>query len=591
MQGTGVLDYKPISWLTLRSSFGVDLQYDNSVNYNYAFLNSGPESVFLVDGGNQLRPRSSLNADKNNASRWVWDNTATIDKRFGKHTVNAVVGTTSERYNFTSVGGNRLDVPANRDQWYLSAGASTPQVNRSGQDRFTRNSYIARVNYGYDNRYNLTATMRADGTSRFPINNRWGYFPSVGAGWTISEESFLKQSKALSLLRLRASWGRVGNDQVPTSAFLPLATINLPYFFNGQEYLAIAFSQLPDRNLRWEITEEINLGLDFGMLKNRLTGEVNLYEKKTLDALINLPIAAILGDPDGTYTTNAASFTNRGLELGLNWADNAGRDFTYNIGGNIAFNQNEVNSLNGGLPLFAGGVGGAQNLITKTDAGQPIGSFFLLQTNGVFQNAAEIAGSAQPNARPGDFRYVDVSGPQGRPDGVINDLDRTHQGSYIPKITFGINGGVNYKGFDVNVGAAGVAGNKIYNGKKGLRGISDRDNVETEVAQNRWTPNNPTNTHPRAQTGQLPASSYFLEKGDFLRLNNLTLGYRLPAALLSKMKITNARFYVTSQNLFTITPYSGFTPEIANGGTLAGGIETSIYPTTRTYAFGLNLAF
>ena len=584
IQGTFAADLKPLSWLALRSSFGIDVDFFRNTNYGYQFSSSGDNNVFVTSGGNQQRANSGLGVTNNNSSRWVWDNTATASKIFGKHNLSLLVGTTAERFKFNSLRGNRIDVPENKDQWYLGAGSPAGVSNDNTGDLATRNSYISRLNYSYASKYLLTATFRADGTSRFPSQNRWGYFPSVGLGWNIVNEDFMKEQKLFTALKLRGSYGQVGNDQIPTSTYLPLAAINLPYIFDGKEYLGISFDQLPDKNVKWETTKEFDLGLDFGFLDNRLTGEVDYYHKKTEDALINILIPGILGDKDNLFITNAAAFLNQGVEFGINWNARAGNDLTYNIGANAAYNKNEITGLNGGQALFDGGVG-SQGNVTKSDNGQPIGSFFIYQADGIFQNAAEIAASSQKDAKPGDLRYKDVSG-----NGTIGAEDRVYSGSYQPKLTFGLNGGFTYKSFDFNLSTYGTAGSKIYNGKKAAR-VDSRDNIETEVAKNRWTPNNPGNTVPRANLNALPASTYFLEKGDFFRINNLTIGYALPTVLLSKYKIQKVRAFVSAQNLATITGYSGFTPEITSASPLNGGIESSIYPTTRTFSFGINVGF
>lgn len=588
LQGNFGLDIRPLSWLSLRSSLGVDLDFYKNRTYGYRYFNTGPNNVFITAGGNQIRTNSSLSVTDNNASRWVWDNTATFNKTFDKHNVNFLVGLTAEEYNFNGLSGRRVDVPESKDQWYLGAGSPIGATNNNTGDKFTRNSYISRLNYAYDERYLLTATFRADGTSRFPKQNRWGYFPSLGLGWNIANETFMEDKDFFTTLKLRGSFGKVGNDQIPTSTYFPIAAINQPYIFNGTEYLGISFDQLPDKNVKWETTTEYDLGLEFSFLDNRLTGVVDYYNKTTEDALINILIPGILGDIDNQYTTNAASFKNRGVEFGLDWNTKVGDNWRYTIGGNVAYNKNEIVGLNGGQALFDGGVGGT--LVTKSDNGQPIGSFFVYEADGIFQNAAEIAASAQKSAKPGDLRYKDLGGPAGISDGVINEFDRKFVGSYQPKFTFGINGGLNYKVFDLNISTYGTAGGMIYNGKKNARPDS-RDNIETEVAKNRWTPNNTGANIPRANLNQLPASTYFVEKGDFFRINNLTLGYTLPANLLSKFKVSKLRFYVTAQNLATFTGYSGFTPEITSGSPLNAGIESNIYPTTRTFAFGLNLGF
>jgi TonB-linked SusC/RagA family outer membrane protein len=588
-QGNVIAEYKPIQWLTLRSSFGVDRNNFRSISYGYKFANAGPNNVFLTSGSNQVRDKSSLTVTESEGNRWVWDNTATAVKRFGDHSVNLLVGTTAEDIRSREIGGSRFDVPENRNQWYLSAGSTIGSSNTNVGDRSTRNSYISRLNYNFQDKYFLTGTFRADASSRLPSTNRWGYFPSIGAGWAITSEKFMDNQKTFSTLKLRASYGKVGNDGIPSNIFIPLATVNLPYIFNGAEVLNIRLEELSDPTLKWEVTSEIDFGLDFGLLKNKLTGTVDVYDRKTKDALVRVQIPGILGDPNNEYITNAASFSNRGIEVALNWADRINSDWKYNIGVNFANNTNKIDNLNGGQALSDGSVGG-QGFTTRSDNGQPIGSFFLWEVDGIFQNEAEIAASAQKNARPGDLRYKDVSGPQGKPDGVIDANDRVYHGSYQPKQTYGINAGLTFRSLDISVGGYGTAGGKIYNGKKAARG-DFRDNIETETAKNRWTPNNTNTGIPRANLNELPASTYFLEKGDFFRINNLSIGYTLPGKILDRLSMQSLRIYVTAQNLATFTKYSGFTPELTSGGTLAGGIESAIYPTTRTFAVGVNVGF
>jgi TonB-linked SusC/RagA family outer membrane protein len=577
-------ELKALSWLTLRTSFGLDKNNFRSVSYGYKYANTGLDNVFITAGSNQVRNTSTLSISESQGNRWVWDNTATIAQKFGDHNLNLLVGTTAEQIKLNGLGGTRLDVPEDKDQWYLNAGSTIGATNFNDGDKSTRTSYLGRINYNYRDRYFLTATGRYDGSSRLPSDNRWGFFPSVGLGWVISGESFMEDQDIFNNLKLRASYGKVGNDGIPSSLFIPLATTNLPYFFNGAEVLNFRLADLADKNLQWEITTETNFGLDFALLKNKLSGSVDVYSRKTEDALVRIKIPSILGDPNDEYITNAASFTNKGVELGLDWKDNINSDWRYNIGGNVAFNKNKISNLNGGQAIPDGGVGG-QGTTTLSENGQPIGSFYLLEAIGVFQNAAEVSASAQPGAKPGDLIYRDVDGNK-----VINSADRVFQGSYQPKVTYGVNGSLNYKSFDLSVGGYGTGGGKIYNGKKAARG-DFRDNIETEVANNRWTPNNPSTKIPRANTQEIPHSTYFLEKGDFFRINNLTVGYTLKSDMLTKVKMQSLRLYATVQNLATITNYSGFTPEISTGGTLAAGIEQAIYPTTRTFAFGLNVSF
>ncbi len=583
-QGNIIGELKPLTWLTLRTSFGVDKNNFRSVNYGYKYANVGPNNVFLTAGSNQVRNNSSLAIGESQGNRWVWDNTATMAKKFGDHNVNLLIGTTAEQIKVNGIGGRRLDVPEDKNQWYLNAGSSIGATNFNDGDKSTRSSYLSRLNYNFKDKYFLTATGRYDGTSRFAKDNRWGFFPSVGAAWVISSEDFMQSQNVFNNIKLRASYGQVGNDGIPSNAFTALATPDLPYFFNGVQQINFRLEQLVDPNIKWEVTSETNFGLDFGLLKNKLTGTVDVYNRETKDALVRIRIPGILGDPDNEYITNAATFSNKGVELGLDWRTNINQHWKYNIGGNVAFNKNKIENLNGGQAIPDGGVGG-QGTTTLSDNGQPIGSFYLWEVEGIFQNATEIAGSSQLGAKPGDLRYRDVNG-----DKVIDAKDRVYQGSYQPKVTYGVNGSVGYDNFDLSVGGYGTAGGKIYNGKKAARG-DFRDNIETKVAQNRWTPNNTNTGVPRANLNELPASTYFLEKGDFFRINNLTVGYTLPVKTLASVKMQSLRIFATVQNLATFTDYSGFTPEISSGNALAGGIESSIYPTTRTFAFGVNVGF
>ncbi|HYH15760.1 MAG TPA: TonB-dependent receptor, partial [Flavisolibacter sp.] len=292
---------------------------------------------------------------------------------------------------------------------------------------------------------------------------------------------------------------------------------------------------------------------------------------------------------------NATTISNKGVELSLTWSDKIGNDWNYSVSGNIARNKNRIEDLRGGEPLVGDLV--ANYRITRTDNGRPIASYYVLEAIGIFQNEAEIAASAQKDARPGDLIYRDISGPAGKPDGFIDNFDRTFVGSYQPKFTYGFSGNVEFRNFDLSVIAYGTQGSKIYNAKKAARGsIQQRDNIEADVARNRWTPNNPNTNVPRATLSQLPASSYFVESGDFFRLNNLTFGYTFPKDRFGKGVINNLRVYLTAQNLFTITPYSGFTPELRPSGeadkaTINQGVDINTYPTTRTFAFGVNLGF
>ncbi|QIP12334.1 TonB-dependent receptor [Spirosoma aureum] len=601
--GSAYLEIKPIEWLTFRSNLGGDWVNLNSREYNYQFNND--TTTFINPGGNQRNPNSNLKFINTRTFHWTWDNLVTFNKKFDKHALTVLVGTTAEKYTLTSFTAYRKDVPAAQNLWYINTGDANTSTNDGAGDQYNRNSYIGRLNYSFNDKYLLTATIRADGSSRFPAQNRWGYFPSVGAGWVISNEDFMANQHIFDMLKLRASWGKVGNDRIPTDAYTVTVTPNLAYPFGGGIATpGSAITQIKDPNVKWETTEEADLGIEFTALSGRLTGELNYYNKKSRDLLINVKVPSVTGDADGVVLTNAASIQNQGVELTLSWRGKITNDLSYRIGGNATLNQNKVIGLNGGQPILDGSIGGNQQYTTRTDNGQPVGSFYVLQVLGVFQNDADISNYKnatgqiiQPSANPGDFKYQDTNG-----DGKIDDNDRVFAGSYQPKAYFGLNLGLTYKGFDLSADFYGNVGNQIYNGKRAFR-QSALDNVERSMAYNRWTPSSGTQTNPAANSGNLPASTYFIESGNFARINNLTLGYQLPGTLLQKVGITTARVFVTGQNLFTIKKYSGFTAElpgfnttsnagiVTTGSPTTQGIELNAYPTASTVAFGLNVGF
>jgi TonB-linked SusC/RagA family outer membrane protein len=571
LQGNIYGELTLLQGLTFRSSIALDNLGGGQRIYN---------PVFEVNA-NQRNQVSSLLNRADNSFRWIWDNTLSYDITADAHTVRLLAGTTAEMGRSSFMVAARQNVPAQEQYWYLGTGAASSATNDGGGAVDTRNSYIGRVNYSYADRYLLTATFRADGSSKFPTQNRWGFFPSVGAGWVLSEEAFLKDG-AFSLLKLRASWGRSGNDRIDPNAFIFTVQSGLDYPFGLQQSLVLGntITDVKDPNLRWEITEEINAGLEFALLGNKLYGEVDYYNKLTRDALISRPIDAIFGAT--SYLTNAASIRNSGVELALNWRDQVTDDVRYSIGVNFTANTNSIESVGGGLPIIAGGVGNGQ-VTTRTEVGQPIGSFWLYQTNGIFQTADEVRrGPALSGSKPGDFRYVDTNG-----DGAIDDKDRVYFGSYQPRFFAGMNGSLNVGNVDFSFDLYTNVGNMVYNGKKAQR--FGNENIEASRAA-RWTPTNPSNTEPRASNAVPISSNYYLESGSFLRINNVTLGYTLPAGVLQTIGAKRLRIYIAAQNPLILKAYSGFTPELPRG-VLDSGLELDLYPIPSTYMFGVNISF
>ncbi|WP_345947573.1 TonB-dependent receptor [Mucilaginibacter sp. PAMB04274] len=590
VQGNIYLEYKPIKSITLRTALNADTYWNKLRNYNYRF--AADQNTFTVAGGQQFNPYSTLLVQNDESFRTIWDNTITWQQTFGKHNFTVLGGYTQEYIRTELLSGTRRDVPESQDLWYLDVG--NPEVGATYANNgtlFKRLSYLGRVNYSYAGKYLFSASFRVDGSSRF--SEKFGYFPTVSAGWVLSEEDFLKSSNLISHLKLRGSWGQLGNDNISQGLFVTTATPNLPYFFNNGLSLGTAIQDIKDPNLKWERTDQWDIGLEYGLFKNKLTGEIDYYSKKVRDALTNVSIPGILGDPDAIYVTNAASYQNTGIEFSAKWSDKIGK-LGYNIGGNINYNKNKVIGLNGGQALVGGGIGN-QGSITRTDNNQPIASFYVLQQTGIFQNQSEVNAAPAYNLNGygksvGGMMFADLSGPNGVPDGVVDTYDRTYVGSYQPKFYGGFNVGLDYQNWDLSADFYGNWGNKIYNGRKAFR-ANPSDNVQADYVQNRWTPSNPSSVNPQVIAQNLPASTYFVESGAFLRLNNLTLGYTLPADVLKRFKLNRVRIYATSQNLFTAKRYTGFTPEILTTDVLNSGIDLNGYPTTRTFSFGLNVEF
>ncbi len=576
LQGSFFANLTIAKHITVISNFGIESNVLRSYNYS---------PVYRVSA-NQQNAVSTLTVGRSNNARWLWTNTAEYANTFAeRHTVKVLAGFVNERFQGDVLRSARQDVPPQSNYFYLNTGNASTATNEQTGTLETRQSYIGRVNYNFADRYLLTATARYDGSSKFPTSNRWGFFPSIGAGWVISEESFMRGKTPFDVLKARVSWGQTGNDRIPASAFQYTIASGLDYAFGPDQssQQGRTITNLIDPNLRWEITTGTDVGLEFALAKNRLSGEVAYYQKRTRDALFLRPIDAIFGDLDGSYLTNAATVLNKGVEFGLNWRNSVNTSFQYNIGANVTMNRNRLEDVQGGLPINDGGIGNGQ-FTTRTAVGQPVGSFWVWQTDGIFQTQEQVNNTSAKieGTKPGDFRYVDQNG-----DGTIDDEDRVFVGSYQPRLYFGVNGGFTYRSIDFSTDWYANFGNQVYNGKKAQR--FGNENIEASRAD-RWTPTNPSNTEPRASNAVPISSTYYVESGSFFRINNITLGYTLPKTLVSKAKLNRARLYVTAQNALTIKSFSGYSPELP-GGPLNSGIELNAYPVTSAYLVGINLGF
>lgn len=552
----------------------------------------------------------------------VWENVLSFNKSFGKHSVNAVAGTSTmaRRYTWNSVGVEGKTTTYKVEDGQLVVGEQPggfldPSFSTIGAGSggtfdgdgskwdYRRVSFFGRVNYNFNNRYLIQATVRSDGSSKFGADNRWGFFPSVAVGWRISEEAFFPKDIVLNNLKLRASWGRLGNENaLGYYDFLALiSTYNTKYQGyvkgNGDNAWAGSIARgLENRSLKWETTDTKNIGVDFGLFNNKLTGALNYYYNQTEELLITkaLPPSAGLANP----ILNVGKIRNSGVEFEVNWADTKG-DFDYSVGMNFSTTKNKVVELaDKGQVLYGEGLKyGTEHFPTQTRVGKPIGAFYLYKTAGLFQSDAEArqyvnsdGEEYQPFADAGDIRFVDTNG-----DGTIDDDDKVYCGSGIPTLEVNLNLSAGYKGFDLSVVLGSAWGHKIYNGNKYFyEGMNSGSNFLTS-SLNAWTPQNTKTSVPRAifndPNGNLKESDRFIEKGDFIRLRQLQLGYTLPKALMKQVFIERLRFYVSGENLFTITGYDGIDPEFSRASVLNTGIDKLIYPFTRSFTIGAQLTF
>ncbi len=578
IRGGGSLwgEYQIIKNLSFRSSFGIDAEKNNGRNY---------VPVYQVGNTTQKNDVSRLSYSADSIYQWVWDNFLTYNMQFGNaHTLTVTAGHTSERRNGWTQNSSKNNIVNDKSQWKLNftdtAGGQQNVRNPIG-NYYKRESYFTRVNYRFLDKYLINATFRRDANSNFSPDHRWGNFPSIGIGWIISKEDFMADQKLFDNLKLRASYGLVGNDVISAGAFDLKPATQLFAYFGTNRINGATVTSIADPNLQWEVTKELDLGLEFGLLKGKLTGEIDYYHKNATKALYTIPLVNV--GFGSQFLTNAADILNKGVEIALGWNDEVNAHTKYSVRGNITFNKNTVQKVGLGKALDFGSLNNGWTS-TRTLVGQPIGSFWVFKTNGIFQTSADV--TAYPhvtNAQPGDFRLVDVNN-----DGVIDNKDRVFVGSYQPKFYGGINAGLNWKKIDFNLDVYGNFGNKVYNAKRGVR-YGGNYNVEFDVASNRWQPGSNNNTNPRAFNGVPYPTDYFVESGTFVRINNITAGYTIqPKA--NRAHIGSIRIYGSAQNPLILTKYTGFTPELP-GNQNEAGIELNIYPISATYMLGVNIQF
>lgn len=514
-------------------------------------------------------PVNILQQRRGDSYRWNWDNFFTYSKTIGKHEVTATVGMNRSTSNITeSLSGTRWNVPEQSNYWSLDLSSYNTEVSPGSVVTNRRETplvslaYFGRFDYEYDNKFLFSASVRREGISTFQESKRWAIFPAFSGGWVLSNEDFLKDVKFLNYLKLRGGYGEVGNGNSLYALNIPVFAADYNYTFGGTQTIYPGSNQpyQVDPNLTWETMKEIDFGIDFRILDNRLSGSIDVYDRKSENVILPVALPSVLS-PD-LVTLNTGNVSNKGLELSLNWKQEINDNWNYSISGNISFNQNELTDVNNAY--FSNFIGGSINNGQWTKqvlVGEALGSFYVYDVTGIDGD--------------GNFTYSD---------------ERVVAGSYLPTYTYGLNFSLNYRKFDFSVDTYGVGGNKLYNGKKAQR--FGGENVEYDVLNNFWTPSNPNAANPRPFNEVPRSSTYYIEDGSYLRINNITLGYTFPKFL---DQINKVRLYVTAINPFIFTKFSGYSPELSGNNNAdplgSAGIELDAYPTNKTFLMGLNVSF
>lgn len=595
IMGTIYAQYKIIDGLNVKTQLG--LNYGNFLFDEFVPMYDDAQN----DGGGQhFSDRALTTKNTQRSQSLIWTNSLNYSKTFGeKHNIEAllVYETQSTDWSRINASSNNLITDQIKQLSLFEASLS------SASSEYRKVGYLARVNYNYDGKYIFAASIRRDASSRFGKNNRWGSFPSFAAGWRMSEESFMSNLNFISNLKLRGSWGIVGNDRIGDYAYSATLTNNYNYSFGSDEVLGVGTTAAgpasPD--LKWEETTMTNVGLDLGLLNDQITLSMEYYNNKSDDLLMYEPLSPSLGFHSASLPKNVGSVKTNGFEINLGYNDREG-DFQWYANLNLGTSKNEVVSLGSVQALYGGGFEN-QN-ISRAVVGESLFHFYGYEMEGIFQNQDEIDNHAtQSNAKPGDVMFKDIAGapdengnPTG-PDGKIDANDRTIIGNPYPDISYGLSANLSYKGFDMNLFFTGVAGNDLYNTNiYDLQGMTRLFNAGVAVLD-RWTGPNTSNTIPRALGAgeNVQVSSRFVENGSYARLKNISFGYNLPGSLLGS-KISKFRIYISGQNLITLTNYTGLDPEVGthlsgDGNNYELGIDRGNYPLPRSFVGGIQVSF
>lgn len=589
--------------LMLKSSFGADYinQYRRSFSPKYDEINAS----------------SALSSLSNNNSwnfNWVFTNTINYNKTIEKHSFNLLAGIESMRNRYEYFSASRDGFPSDEENFhYLDAGDGSLQKNSGSATEYSMVSYFGKIDYNFDNRYLFAFTLRRDGSSRLG-NHKWGNFPAASVGWRISEEPFFS-CEAIDNLKVRLGWGQNGNSDVPSYSTIDSYKSNPDhsnYPIDGsQNSVNNGYVQTRNGNvnLRWETTTQTNVGVDMGFLNGELGVILDYFNKNTKDLLWQRPLPASIGGTNQTVWDNIGKMNNKGFELEVNYNKQINKDFGFSVAYNFSAIKNKMTELNGDIEYI--GLSSSQlhgtnfdQEISRSAVGQPIGSFYVYSTDGLFQNDAEINNHKnskgellQPNARPGDIRFKDIN-----EDGVIDANDRSFVGSPHPDCTMGLTLGFNYRNFDISAFFQGTFGNEVYNLTNYLGQFYNQAQYNKNSSiLDAWRPDHTNTDVPRVTlddpNNNIRPSDFYIHNASFVRLKNLKVGYSLPQGICSKIKMDRIYFYLQAQNLFTITGYEGIDPEVglqsysSEGRNLDMGVDRGIYPLARTFTLGVNVNF
>lgn len=563
------------------------------------YLSSWENNSFSPDYYIEASDKSLINSvsrTHNLRLNYTWNNLLTYQKDFGKHSVNLLGGYIIESFEHRSLNGSGQKLPNNsKDLRYLDAATSGHWAGGT-DSRNSLMSYVSRLNYAYDNRYLMSASFRADGSSRFSEDNRWGNFKSLSLAWVASEEEFIKNINEISQLKFRGSWGQVGNQNISNSATLTLID---NYYISkgnsGEVLVGTAPSTVGNADVQWETVEDYGFGLELGLFNQKITLVADYFNRKSKDLLMETSIPFYLGAAWSTPMTNIGELEAEGYELALNYNENIGK-LSMKLGLNFSKASTEMTKLANGEAIFSGNHQ-RLDMLTKTALGQPAGSFFGYKTNGIFQNETEVnsytdefGNILQPQAKPGDMKFKDLNG-----DGRINEEDRTFIGNPEPDFSFGISLNLAYDNFDMSMLWSGSYGNDVLNAIKPYTHTGNGVyNSYSGILDDAWDGEGSTNSQPRLSVkdnnNNFRYSDYYIEDGSYIRLSSLQIGYSLPENLLKKVNISKTRFYVGGENLLTFTKFSGLDPDMG-GSAMERGIDWGHYPTPRTFIAGINITF